>query len=155
MSESLQRDNRSLRDHNGELSRRPQVSQTPSAPKLPLPDKYDGKRYLFRQFLNSVKLHFSVAPDRFASDSRKTGFVASLLRGPALDWIASFLEKSNELLHSWPAFEASLTAMFDDPHRSKTAINKLFQLRQRRRPVAAYASEFRRTVMDCDFDNNA
>jgi glycine cleavage system protein P-like pyridoxal-binding family len=45
--------------------------------------------------------------------------------------------------------------MFDDPHRAKTAVTKLTQLRQGRRAVVAYAAEFRRIVMDADFDNNA
>src|SRR5688572_5441050 len=41
------------------------TSSGPRAPKLPLPEKYDGKRHSFRQFINNVKLHFSVFPDRF------------------------------------------------------------------------------------------
>ena len=126
-----------------------------AAPKLPLPEKYDGKRHLFRQFINSVKLQFSVASDRFPSDRAKTGFVASLLRGAALDWITPYLEKRDEMLSSWETFESRFTAMFDDPHRAKTAVTKLTQLRQGRRPVVAYAAEFRRVVMDADFDNNA
>lgn len=127
----------------------------PAAPKLPLPEKYDGKRHQFRQFLNSVKLHFSVSPDRFPSDAAKTGFVSSLLRGPALDWITPYLEMEDSMLSSWMEFESKFKAMFDDPHRSKTAINKLSQLRQGRRSVVAYAAEFRRIIMDADFDNNA
>ena len=63
----------------------PTTPSGPRAPKLPLPEKYDGKRHSFRQFINSVKLQFSICPDRFSSDQTKTGFVASLLRGPALD----------------------------------------------------------------------
>jgi len=125
------------------------------APKLPLPEKYDGKRTFYRQFINSVKLHFSVAPDRFLSDQSKTGFVASLLRGPALDWITPYLENKDAMLSSWSDFESRFKAMFDDPHRAKTAVTKLTQLRQGRRPVVAYAAEFRRIIMDADFDNNA
>jgi hypothetical protein len=133
----------------------PAASSGPRAPKLPLPEKYDGKRFLFRQFINSVKLHFSVSPDRFSNDATKTGFVASLLRGPALDWITPYLERQDPMLSSWDTFEPIFTAMFDDPHRAKTAVSKLTQLRQGRRPVVAYAAEFRRIVMDADFDNNA
>ena len=125
------------------------------APKLPLPEKYDGKRHLFRQFINSVKLHFSISPGRFVTDVSKTGFVASLLRGPALDWITPYLEQNDAMLSSWDSFESKFKAMFDDPHRAKTAVSKLTQLRQGRRPVVAYAAEFRRVVMDADFDNNA
>lgn len=133
----------------------PATSSGSRAPKLPLPEKYDGKRFLFRQFINSVKLHFSVSPDRFQSDATKTGFVASLLRGPALDWITPYLEKQDPMLSSWETFEPIFTAMFDDPHRAKTAVSKLTQLRQGRRPVVVYAAEFRRIIMDADFDNNA
>ena len=125
------------------------------APKLPLPEKYDGKRHSFRQFINSVKLQLSISPDRFSSYQTKTGFVASLLRGPALDWITPFLEQKNPMLSSWTEFESSFKAMFDDPHRAKTAVSRLTQLRQGRRSVVAYAAEFRRIVMDADFDNNA
>jgi hypothetical protein len=59
------------------------------------------------------------------------------------------------MLSSWEKFESKFTAMFDDPHRAKTAVTKLTQLRQGRRPVVAYAAEFRRIVMDANFDNNA
>lgn len=152
-----------LTDQNAELARNlshlsSQQVTTPrphTAPKLPLPEKYDGKRFLFRQFINCVKLHFSVLPNRFQSDLAKTGFVASLLRGSALDWITPYLEKQDEMLSSWATFESRFTAMFDDPHRAKTAVTKLTQLRQGRRSVVAYAAEFRRIIMDADFDNNA
>lgn len=126
-----------------------------AALKLPLPEKYDGKRHLFRQFINSIKLHFSVSPDRFSSDAAKTAFVASLLRGSALDWITPYLEQQDPILSSWQDFEARFKAMLDDPHRAKTAVTKLTHLRQGRRPVVVYAAEFRRIVMDADFDNNA
>jgi hypothetical protein len=143
------------------LSSQSSESSLTSAPrvhaalKLPLPDKYDGKRHLFRQFINSIKLHFSVSPDLFPSDAAKTGFVASLLRGSALDWITPYLEQKDPMLSSWSIFESRFKAMFDDPHRAKTAVSRLTQLRQGRRPVVAYAAEFRRIVMDADFDNNA
>jgi hypothetical protein len=133
----------------------PVTSSRPREPKLPLPEKYEGKRNLFHQFINSDKLHFVVSPDRFPNDKSKTGFVASLLRGPALDWITPYLELQDPMLSSWSDFEQRFKAMFDDPHRAKTAVNKLTQLRQGRRPVVAYAAEFRRIVMDADFDNNA
>jgi hypothetical protein len=129
--------------------------RSPGALKLPLPEKYDGKRHLFRQFINSIKLHFSVSTDQFPNDVAKTAFVASLLRGSALDWITPYLEQQDPILSSWQDFESRFKAMFDDPHRAKTAVTKLTQLRQGRRPVVAYAAEFRRIIMDADFDNNA
>jgi hypothetical protein len=50
------------------------ASRTRTLAKLPLPEKYDGKRNQFRQFINSVKLHFNFSPERFPSDTSKTGF---------------------------------------------------------------------------------
>ena len=131
------------------------ASRSRTLAKLPLPEKYDGKRNQFRQFINSVKLHFTVCPDRFPNDASKTGFVASLLRGAALDWITPYLEMKDPMMFNWDAFETKFKDLFDDPHRAKTAVTKLTQLRQGRRPVVAYAAEFRRIVMDADFDNNA
>ena len=84
------------------------ASRARTAPKLPLADKYEGRRHYFRQFLHSVKLHFTVCPERFPSDAAKTGFVASLLRGAALDWITLYLEKQHEIMNSWTEFESSL-----------------------------------------------
>jgi hypothetical protein len=161
---SLEKSKKEQADHNSQLSDRIQelsagsqlsATRSRSSPKLPLPEKYDGKRPQFRQFINSVKLQFSVSPDRFPNDAVKTGFVASLLRGPALDWITPYLEQQDSMLSSWTEFESKFKAMFDDPHRAKTAVAKLTQLRQGRRPVVAYAAEFRRVIMDADFDNNA
>ena len=153
--------NRSLEEQNSSLrtqfqgQHQPQQPHRNATPKLPLPEKYDGKRYQFRQFLNSVKLQFSISPDRFPNDASKTGFVSSLLRGPALDWITPYLENQDPMLNSWAAFESKFKDMFDDPHRAKTAVNNLTQLRQGRRSVVAYAAEFRRIIMDANFDNNA
>jgi hypothetical protein len=162
---ALELTNQRLADHNAELSKKVQELSDPSkrkdvkshsgAPKLPLPEKYEGKRFLFRQFINSVKLHFSVSPDRFPDDKAKVGFVASLLRGPALNWITPYLELQDPMMSSWILFESKFKAMFDDPHRAKTAVVKLTNLRQGRRSVVVYAAEFRRIIMDADFDNNA
>lgn len=131
------------------------ASSALSLPKLSLPDKYDGKRNQFRQFLNSVKLHFTVNHCKFQSDTLKTGFVASLLRGAALDWITPFLEQKDPMLSKWDAFEIKFSAMFDDPHRERTAATKIASLRQGRRPVSVYAAEFRRIAMDTNFDGKS
>jgi hypothetical protein len=161
-SEKLQADqNADLSSQINQLRAQSSGNQlaSPSRPhaalKLPLPEKYDGKRHLFRQFINSIKLHFSVSSDQFQNDVAKTAFVASLLRGSALDWITPYLEQQDPILSSWTDFESRFKAMFDDPHRAKTAVTKLTQLFQGRRPVVAYAAEFRRIIMDADFDNNA
>jgi len=130
----------------------PAPSCSPS-PKLQLPEKYDGRRDQFRQFLSAVKLHFAMQPARFASDAPKVGFAAALLKGSAQDWVTPLLEKNHPTLHSWAAFESAFAAMFDDPHRARTAALKLANLRQGRRTVTAYAAEFQRIAIDTDFDD--
>ena len=129
--------------------------QSTASPKLTAPDKYEGKRSEFRQFLNTVKLHFVMAPERFTTEMSRTGFVATLLRGQALDWVTPYLEKNDPIMHSWKSFEEKFTGMFDDPHRARTAATRLSQLRQGRRSVVAYSAEFSRIAVDTKFDNHS
>lgn len=46
---------------------------TTSAPKLPLPEKFEGKRNMNRQFINSVKLHFKMQQNRFTTPQSEGG----------------------------------------------------------------------------------
>lgn len=93
--------------------------------------------------------------ESFHHGHNRTGFVASLLSGQALDWVTPYLERNEPIMRSRFAFEEKFMAMFDDPHRSRTAAIKLAQLRQGRRSVVAYTTEFRRIPMDTNFNDNS
>lgn len=64
---------------------------TATAPKIPLPEKYDGKSDECRGFLNHCRLHFKNQPSVLALSEAKVIFMISLLRGRALAWVSPFL----------------------------------------------------------------
>lgn len=125
-------------------------------PKLPLPEKYTGSRADFRSFLNACKLFMNLRPGQFRDHDRaKVGFVMSLLKDTALDWASPYMERDDPVMYSWDAFEKAFQAMFDDPHRSRTAAMRLSSIAQGSRSVVSYAAEFRRTALDTSFDDTA
>ena len=86
-------------------------------------------------------------------DNFRTGFTAALLNGAARGWVTSYLENNDPILNNWESFESVFTAMFDGPHRRRTASTKIAHLLQGSRTVSIYAAEFRRIAMDIAFDD--
>jgi len=87
------------------------------APKISMPDKFDGNRRKFCGFVNQVKLVFQMQPNTYHTDMIKIGFIGSLLSGPALDWFASLMEKSSPLLLNMKDFSTHLKLALVIPTR--------------------------------------
>ena len=130
-------------------------SMSIKAPKISLPDKFDGNRRKFRGFVNQVKLVFQMQPNTYLTDKIKIGFIGSLLSGPALDWFAPLMERSSPLLSDMKEFSAQFEATFGDTDKARTAAIKIRSLRQGNRPAASYASEFQQLACDLNWDDAA
>ena len=105
-------------------------STSVKAPKISLPDKFDGNRRKFHGFVNQVKLVFQMQPNTYHTDKIKIGFIGSLLSGPALNWFALLMEWSSPLLSDMKEFSAQFEATFGDTDKARTAAIKIRSLRQ-------------------------
>lgn len=123
-------------------------------PKVPLPEKFSGKRSTLRDFLTSVDSVFALQASRFPDDKTKILFVSTLLVDGPLAWFRTLKATSSnaELFNDYQVFIKALTAAFGDPNAQKNAQRALQTLIQGKRSVNAYATEFRRFAVDSGFD---
>uniref|UniRef100_A0A8C5PY86 ribonuclease H n=1 Tax=Leptobrachium leishanense TaxID=445787 RepID=A0A8C5PY86_9ANUR len=91
---------------------------------------------------------FSLCPRTYGSDSVKVRSAISLMSGAPQDWAFQLLREGSPLLSSWNSFVQAMNPIYDDPLRSSTALSTIRHLRQGRRPVEDYISEFRAVAAD-------
>ncbi|OMJ10675.1 Retrotransposon-derived protein PEG10 [Smittium culicis] len=125
------------------------------AARIALPERYDGDRSQFRGFTNQCRLLFFTHPDHYPSQTNKVGLVMSLLTGNALRWASPYIEKGSPVLQDYELFMKEFSKVFDDPQRTQTANEAIRALRQGFTTVSMYASEFRRLMMDLDWNESA
>lgn len=124
-------------------------------PEVALPDKFNGERREFRNFVSSIENYFHLKASNFASDEIKTGFIGTLLRGDALAWFRSIQQRDDPCLRDLPLFKEAFTTMFGDPNVQATAQAKLNKLTQSNQSAAAYAAQFRQITCDTGYNDNA
>ncbi|OMJ14694.1 Retrotransposon-derived protein PEG10, partial [Smittium culicis] len=125
------------------------------AARIALPERYDGDRSQFRGFTNQCRLLFFTHPDHYPSQTNKVGLAMSLLTGNALRWASPYIEKGSPVLQDYELFMKEFSKVFDDPQRTRTANDAIRALRQGFTTVSMYASEFRRLMMDLDWNESA
>jgi hypothetical protein len=175
MLQQLKQDNDAIRQENSLLRQRMDQIQTSQAstsvpitqasqvepptsvkaPKISMPDKFDGNRRKFRGFINQVKLVFQMLPNTYDTDRIKIGFIGTLLSGPALDWFNPLMEKSSPLLSDMQEFSTQFEASFGDMDKAWSAAIKIRNLHQGTRPASFYASEFQQLASDLNWDDAA
>jgi len=72
-----------------------------SYPKLWDPEPFEGDKAKFKTFLAQCELKFRTEGKRFNDDDKKTGYVSSLLRGVAWNWVATFLNQEGGINLTW------------------------------------------------------
>lgn len=125
------------------------------SPKVALPEKYNGDRRKYREFICAVENVFSLQPERFTSEEVRCRFLGSLLTFPASSWFSSLLEKRSPLLNSWMAFVHDFETNFADPNRVRQAQLALKKLKQGRDAAAIYTAKFRRLAGDTGYNESA
>jgi transposase InsO family protein len=125
------------------------------APKVALPDKFDGNIQKCKRFLASVENIFSLQPDRYYSDEIKTRFIGTLLTGDALSWFSSILEFTPDRLSNYFDFVLELSSLFGDPHAKRHACDALKRLRQSKFSVLSYSTKFRGLAFQTGYNEDA
>lgn len=139
-----------LRQENSELRNKQTLE-----PKISLPAKYDGNKSEFRSFVSQVRLIFQLQPNRYSSDFVKTGFIGTLLVGPAAAWFSSLFETDSHCLYDLNLFFEEFSTNFGDFDRVTVAANKIHALRQGSQSASTYASQFRQLSCDLKWGEDA
>ncbi|OMJ17865.1 Retrotransposon-derived protein PEG10, partial [Smittium culicis] len=123
--------------------------------RISLPERYNGDRSQFRGFTNQCRLLFFTHPDHYPSETNKVGLIISLLTGNALRWVSPYIEKGSPVLQDYELFMKEFSKVFDDPQRTQTANDAIRALRQASTTVSMYVSEFRRLMMDLEWNESS
>lgn len=150
--QSLYQEVARLREVN---TRREDTRQGHAEPKLNMPEKFDGTRPKLRGFVQQVKLFLRLHRCRYPDGTTQVAFVASLLSGNALSWVAPLIEKNSPLMDNLDAFMEALTSTFGDTDRERVAETRIQSLQQGLRSAATYAAEFQQLACDLDWNDKA
>lgn len=130
----------------------------PREPKITLPEKFNGDRKEFRNFINQIQLVFMLNPGRYPNDAAKVGTVGTLLTGKARSWFTPLIENPSanaNILNDFEAFKSLMYQSFGDTDRVAVAENRIRRLRQGTRPAAHYGSDFRQLACDLKWNDSA
>jgi hypothetical protein len=127
------------------------------APKMTLPDTFNGTRSKLKAHLAQVDLYIGFNLDKFKSEVDKVMWAVSFLRGAAFDWIEVFLNdfmdskelerepETVDIFSSYAKYKKRITRIFRDIDALKTAERNLLGLRQHK-SAATYAAEFQQSA---------
>ncbi|KAL0182068.1 hypothetical protein M9458_021443, partial [Cirrhinus mrigala] len=124
-------------------------------PKVPAPQRYDGKPGTCKGFLTQVSLIFELQPSTFASEKAKIAYIISLLCDRALDWASALWRKQSPICSDLKVFTDTLQQVFDYPVSGREAARRLQDLHQVHQAVADYAIEFRTLASESKWDSKA
>uniref|UniRef100_A0A673CBI9 Gypsy retrotransposon integrase-like protein 1 n=1 Tax=Sphaeramia orbicularis TaxID=375764 RepID=A0A673CBI9_9TELE len=124
-------------------------------PNIPAPSKYSGNPDTCRNFFTQIQLIFESQPVRFAKDSVKIAYLASLLEGPPLSYFNALFEQGSPAVHSFSALVSELKRVYDHPVRTQFAGHQIMRLRQGERTIRQYVSAFRSLAVESGWNNQA
>jgi hypothetical protein len=147
-----------------------QASLKDLAPKMPLPDFFDGTRSKLKPFLIQCDLYIGFNVHKYGTDTEKVLWASSLLKKDAFDWIEVYLsdhlenqapedladreDETKLIFDNWFEFKKRLTRLFGDIDAQRTAERYLSALRQTG-AATTYAAEFQRHAGRVDWNEDA
>ncbi len=133
----------------------PLAVPTSREPKIPAPQRYDGKPGTCKGFLTQVSLIFELQPSTFASEKAKIAYIISLLCDRALDWASALWRQQSPICLDLKVFTDTLQQVFDHPVSGREAARRLLDLCQGNQAVADYAIDFRTLASESRWDSEA
>jgi hypothetical protein len=116
--------------------------------KIPLPDKFEGQRSQFEDFLFDCNNYIRFYPTKFTTDEKQIIFMLGLLKtaGPTGQWKKNFMRQAirqNPINYgTFIDFIRDLKARFDPIDREGTAITKLSTSKAGGRKLEDFISDF-------------
>jgi len=145
-------------------------------PKVAQPEPFNGERKKLKQFLLKCRTYFSCNKSKFQNPVQKVLWVTNLLKGPAYDWVETFvddfftnqdnaqpnvLETNGDMndatvamFSSWGSFEEAITKHFGDINTEYNARRRLVNMKQTG-SCADYVAQFNTQSYHADFDDTA
>lgn len=143
----------------GNLATEPAVGHPADKLRIAFPDTFTGDRKKLKSFIIQVELWMAFNAKYFALEVQQVLWAVALLRGPASDWISSYLadymshratdgrvttsanQGTRDIFVSWAGFLKQLKANFGDLDARRNAVRAIQALRQRGSAVT-YTAEF-------------
>lgn len=123
-------------------------------PCVNVPDPFYGDKDKSEVFLAQLSLSFQLQRSRFGDDRSKVLFAISYMKGTAFKWALPYLQTDHELISNYQQFESAFKVTFGDVNRSRQAARELLDLKQGRRPVVAYISDFQRFSIELGWEHS-
>ncbi|KAI0991507.1 hypothetical protein K3495_g16680, partial [Podosphaera aphanis] len=116
-------------------------SNSSSVARPDKPDKFDGTRTLFNNFVTQMQIQFRANPSAFPSEESKILYAGSFLSGIAYTWFQPRVDQATGQVSfaTFVEFLEALRAAFDDPDSYATAESQLESTRQETSCAAYYA----------------
>jgi hypothetical protein len=124
-------------------------------PQPATPDKFDGRNFPCRQFLNQLGIHFHIYSEYYPSDESKVNYALSLLKGPALDWASTVIDANDPVLHDYPAFTHKISSLYEEPDKEENAENSISCLRQGKDTAVEYVAKFQDIARNVPWNERA
>ena len=121
----------------------PAASDPHRQPRLPAPQRYDGKQGECRDFLTQCRLTFELQPATYTTDRTRIAYVITLLVDKARAWATSVWQRQGPECSDFNSFTENMIRVFDQSVASEDAAKKLMSIQQGRTSVADYAITFR------------
>ena len=124
-------------------------------PHVSLPAKFDGERSYTRNFVNQVKLVFTLQPLRYPDDRTKIGLIGTLLMGTAATWFSPHFEQDDPIMSNLAEFLKEFEENFGDLDRATSSANQIRVLYQGNMTASQYVAAFKRLSSDLDWGEGA
>lgn len=121
----------------------PSASDPHRQPRLPAPQRYDGKQGECRDFLTQCQLTFELQPATYTNDRARIAYVITLLVDKARAWATSVWQRQGPECSDFNKFTEDMIRVFDQSVASEDAAKKLMSIQQGKTSVADYAIAFR------------
>src|SRR5882762_8284576 len=144
----------------------PAYAPTPKKVKVPTPDIFEGKRDKVEHFIRQCNLVFAGDPINFLGYNNKITYALSLIRGRLVqEWAGLKLDQRTawtnrepnavDPFSSWLDFAYQLEEHFGDPNKEETAQRKLQEIKQGRRSLEDFVTDFQTYQVQTSYDEKA
>jgi len=101
-------------------------------------EPFEGEKVKFKTFLALCELKFKTEGNRFDDDEKKTGYVSSLLRRVASNWVETFLNQEGGINLTWEELKTNMRHAFGQVDTKEIAFRKFQKIQQGHRTAATY-----------------
>ena len=124
-------------------------------PRLPTPQRYDGKPGECRGFLTQCQLTFELQPSPFRTQRARIAYVITLLTDKARAWATAVWQGQGPEYSDFNTFSEDMLRVFDQSFSSDESTKKLMSIHQGKGIVADYAIAFRTLAAVSEWNESA